>query len=356
MTINDARIIHFALPMRRPIVMMGREISERHGAILSIKDNVGNHGLGEISPFPGLSRESLQQALQQLKAFVPILSNTPGIDFESIKTLTSDLFPSVRFGVESALIHLQANKNRTSIGGLLASDPLGTINVNALVTGEQNLVQEIEDIRQKKYKAVKIKVGRDKIEQEIKFVRSVRQKLGPEIAVRLDANRAWNLDNALLFAHSVKDCGIEYIEEPLKEASFLETFFDETGMPIALDESLTLVSAANPPRGTHAFIIKPGVHGGVFDVMELIKAAACQNIEPVLSSPFLSAVGVMTALNIAAAFTRSSSVMGLGLEDFFLHDMLTKTIGVSAGAITIREFNDAVALNSSLFIEAGDEL
>ena len=74
--------------------------------------------------------------------------------------------------------------------------------------------------------------------QDIDLVHEVRRALGPEIELRLDANRAWLILEALEFAQGVRDAGLAYIEEPLNEPLNLIEWRTRARIPYALDETL----------------------------------------------------------------------------------------------------------------------
>ena len=77
--------------------------------------------------------------------------------------------------------------------------------------------------------------------------------------LRLDANRAWSLSDALEFAHGIAGVQIEYLEEPLQNPAALPAFHEHSGLSVALDETLL----EQPPenfrdyRGVCAVVIKP---------------------------------------------------------------------------------------------------
>ena len=217
MIIRDIHIYRFSLPLHRPLTVPGRRFNAREGFIFSMESD-DNRGIGETSPFPGLSRETTSEALEQLLAVSAALKGRDISTVEEIDALfpVSCMFPSVRFGVESALLDLTATSKKQSIGELLQQKPAARVKVNALITGA---LQELPALAAKRarqgYSVVKIKVGRKAVDDEIEMVQRIRQLLGPDIAIRLDANRAWNFENARYFLRGIGNCNIEYIEEPL---------------------------------------------------------------------------------------------------------------------------------------------
>jgi len=340
--VRRAHIHDYALPYRRPLIMLGKEHDERRGSILFLENENGVRGFGDMPPFPGLSMETLAQARQQARAFFPRLHKKNIAKIKDINdALPGELLPSVRFAIESALLDLWATASGRTMAELFHPRPLVRIRINALLTDPAQTAEAIEGTIAAGYRAVKIKVGRGDIDAEAKMVNTVRRITPAVISIRLDANRAWSFDEALRFAAAIRDCEIEYIEEPLRNWRDLGRYHDATGLPTALDESLR-DCLSSPPRGVAAFVIKPGVDGGVFDVIRLIKLARGKGIKPVLSSPFLSAVGLNMALNLAAAFISQHEVTGLGTFDFLQDDFLNSPIKVERGALDVAAFGRAL--------------
>lgn len=124
------------------------------------------------------------------------------------------------------------------------------IPVNALISG---IAQVAEDVAKSGklaadagFPAVKLKVGNMELEDDIARVRALREAVGSEIAIRLDANGAWSPSEALQALHSLMPFDIEYVEEPIASVSAsndLATPQTETRQEAA--EAIAVVSASN---------------------------------------------------------------------------------------------------------------
>ena len=124
------------------------------------------------------------------------------------------------------------------------------IPVNALISG---VAQAAEDVARSGklaadagFPAVKLKVGSRELEDDITRVRALREAVGSEIAIRLDANGAWSPSEALQALRSLVQFDIEYVEEPLAvvaSSNNLTTPQTETRQEAA--EAIAVVSASN---------------------------------------------------------------------------------------------------------------
>jgi O-succinylbenzoate synthase len=181
---------------------------------------------------------------------------------------------------------------------------------------------------------LKIKVGRRDVAEEGRLVAAARALVGPEVALRLDANRSWDLATALGFGARVAPAGIEYLEEPLRAAGDLAAFVADSPLPVALDETLLGFSPLAPPplRGIAALILKTAVLGGYERTLAWARLARRERLAAVVSSSFPSAVGL--ALDVAcAAALGDETVHGLGTSAFFAEDFWRAPRAVEGGRL-----------------------
>ncbi|MCK5033825.1 MAG: o-succinylbenzoate synthase, partial [Calditrichia bacterium] len=302
MIIKDFELFQFQLPLRTPLKIANKEILTRDGLIIKITDESNNIGVGEISPLPGLHKENLLQVENQIRKYssffidkkVPNNLNQFDGGFDTwLKDL--ELFPSVRFGIESAFLSLFASKQRITPTDLFSNSPKKSILINALLSGKQDqILEKVHHYLNEGFSVFKLKVGRNSIEEDIKLVNTLNSFLESKSLLRLDANQAWSLKEALHFFQNINHKNIEYIEEPLKDYDQLEILFNKTNMPIALDENILKISASSfvPPSWIKAIIIKPTVIGSIEKSIQLIRFAENNGMLPVISDTFQSGVGL----------------------------------------------------------------
>lgn len=282
---------------------------------------------GEIAPLPGFNQESLQAALKAVGDLRFAVKNTTIPDH--LEELSGGfahwlgphkLPSSVQCGVESALLNLIAHSRDLTLARLISDSPSAQIAVNGLISARPDeLDSEIERITSAGYRAVKIKIGREDTTSDIALVRRIVGALPSGIAVRLDANRAWEFDEAICFARGINDLALAYIEEPLADPSRLPEFASLTGLPIALDESLR---ECDPDTIPHlaiaaAAIIRPGQLGGLERAMRYARRVQAAGLLPVVSSNVESAVGIAVLASMAATITPKSIPVGLDTLSWF---------------------------------------
>jgi o-succinylbenzoate synthase len=333
------------LPLAQPLRVGGEILERRAGLLVILEDGEGHAGIGETAPLPGLHAESRAEAQTQLFELAGELEGAaipegcPALAgaFESWLG-GRDLHPSVRTGVEGAVLTLLAARAGTDLPHLLAASPAARVRINALLDGDGAAVLDLAARHLKNgFTALKIKVGRRDPGAESQLVVAVRALVGPAVALRLDANRAWSLAAALAFAERVAAAGVEYLEEPLRDASDLGDFVGASAVPVALDETLLGFSPQMPPplRGVAALILKPAVLGGYERSLAWARVARREQLAAVVSAAFPSAVGL--ALDVAcAAALGEGPAHGLGTAAAFAEDLGRSPLTIDRGGIDVR--------------------
>ena len=343
--VKNIKYYCYDIPLLSPLDINKGKTVNRTGIIIRLKDVEENTGFGEIAPLPGLHAENIKTVIDFLD---DIYKNIPGnsiseYDVTSGKNLSQllnieSLPPSVRFGTGMAILDLLANSKKTPLYKLYNTAYNNKVVVNGLLTGPpDDILHNTKKMLSQGYSTLKIKVGRQSVENDIALVQKVRQLSGEKIMLRLDANRAWSLPDALHFAEQVTNAGIEYIEEPLKNTAELPGFSKKSGLPVALDESLSQFDSADGslPDWISAVILKPSVIGDINKTVQIIKQAKKQNIIPVLSSAFDSGLTLRMLALLSSVFIPQDTAVGLNTYTWLKDDLLTIPFKVDQGIIDV---------------------
>lgn len=171
------------------------------------------------------------------------------------------------------------------------------------------------------YRTVKVKVGGE-LAEDIARVQAVRAAFSG--AVRVDANGAWGVDEAVVAIEALATAAgtLEYVEQPcpsLAELAQLRTLVD---IPVAADESIRraedpLVAAAQ--AAADVLVIKAPPLGGVRRALRVIAQA---KVPVVVSSALDTGVGLAAGIALAAAVPQLAGDCGLGTGDLFADDVV----------------------------------
>ncbi|MFQ5584082.1 MAG: hypothetical protein ACE5GL_06570, partial [Calditrichia bacterium] len=121
--------------------------------------------------------------------------------------------------------------------------------------------------------------------------------------------------------------------------SGLSEFYHETGIPVALDESLieTEPDDFQPFEGVKSLVIKPGVIGGLEASKLWVYVAKEHNLTPVISCAFMSGLGLATIAAFTASILPGAVEMGLDTFNRFVQDLTIEPICAKQGELSVKE-------------------
>ncbi len=245
---------------------------ERLGVLVRHVGSDGSTGWGDAAPLPGWSIETCDDVMR-------------GLDV-----------PSLRCGREAASIALAG----------YASWPLihERLPLNALLEGtSMAMIEQAKRAALGGCHCFKIKTAGVPLDRLPGFLSEILAVCEPGSRFRLDPNRAWGFEEALSILNAVRDFPVEYIEEPLSDASLLCDFLKFSPLPIALDETLRELDPEDLVRfrGAAALVLKPTLMGSFQRAAAFAAAGAPLGMTSVVSSCFESGVGIYTLGRFAAS-------------------------------------------------------
>jgi len=336
--ISGFGLYSYDLPFTEPLNLKGVTLHGREGLLLRLTGDDGSEGWGEAAPLPGFSRETLDEAADQLLKASEAMSETGrSSSGNSPAIFRSTTAPSVRFAVELATLHLESARRGFSMPELLYPGAGDQLWLSGLLSGSPDeALAGARRMKEAGYRAVKLKVGGRPVEEDARLVRRLRGALGDGVSLRLDANRAWSFEEAMEFAISTTDLSYEYIEEPLADAALLADLVREFDVPVALDESLAGMEAEDleAHRYATAVVLKPTLLGGISRTLRMAEEACHLGMTPVMSSAYESGVGTRGLISLSAAIGEAPA--GLDTYRRMAADVLTPPLDLSVPRIDVR--------------------
>jgi O-succinylbenzoate synthase len=186
---------------------------------------------------------------------------------------------------------------------------------------------------------VKVAEAGQTLAEDVARVREVRRVLGPEGRIRLDANGAWNMDEAEHAMHAMAEFDLEYVEQPcatIAELAELRTRTHYMDVLIAADESIR--KASDPLEVAQAeaadvFVLKAQPLGGPNQVVTLAHAIG----KPVvLSSALDTSIGIAMGLFAAAALDELPYDCGLATVALLTDDVTDEPLTPINGKLPVR--------------------
>jgi o-succinylbenzoate synthase len=188
-------------------------------------------------------------------------------------------------------------------------------------------------------RTAKVKVaekGQD-ASDDLARVEAVRDALGPDGRVRVDANGGWDVDGAVAAIRALARAagGLEYVEQPCASVEELAAVRRRVDVAVAADESIR--RAEDPLRVARAeaadvAVLKVAPLGGV---RASLRVAEQIGLPCVVSSAVESSVGLAAGLALAGALPELPYACGLGTADLLAADVVAAPLHPVAGVLAV---------------------
>jgi O-succinylbenzoate synthase len=227
-----------------------------------------------------------------------------------------------------------------------------TIGVNATVPAvpADDVAAVLERFPGCRTAKVKVAEAGQRLADDVARVAAVRDVLGPEGRIRVDANTLWNVDEAEHAIHALAPYDLEYVEQPcptVEELAEVRRRVKYMGIPIAADESVRKSSdplAVARAGAADVLIVKAQPLGGIRAALEIIRLAG---LPVVVSSAIDTSVGLAMGAMLAASVPRLDFDCGLGTAALLAADVTREPLAPVDGEIPVRR----VDVNESLLTE-----
>jgi o-succinylbenzoate synthase len=290
------RLLWLSIPFREPFTTAAGMVRARDIVLVRLDEDDGVVAFGEAAPFEQYDGVTIAEVVRAFHGEVP----PP---------------PQVHAADEMAFMDLEGRR----LGVPVAEPRASTVAVNYTLAGAspEQLARAASAATAEGYECFKLKVGL--VEDEAR-VAAVRDAIGPDALLRLDANGAWTVVEAIARIRRLAGYGLEFVEQPCATLEELAEVRSEVGVQIAADESVQTAAdalAAAAANACDVVAIKLAPMGGVSAARAAIEAARMAGIDPYVSSTLDGPWGIAAGLQLAAAegITRHCGLATLELFD-----------------------------------------
>lgn len=325
----------YKLPFATPLQTSSQTFNYRKGFILHLT-NTNQKWYAEVAPLPGYSTEFFDEVKSLLGTyrndFQQLLSKG---DLNDLNNFYQDknIPPSLQFGIDSLAYQLKAYQQDNTLSSMLFPEAPDKIAVNALLSFQHDApFERLKHLTSEGYGTIKCKIGLN-FEREYELLQRIRKQY-PKLTIRVDANKAWTLEEAIANGQKLHELNIEYCEELLQDPTpeNMERLSNQTPLPIALDESISQHSYwPNLLPYTQYLILKPMLIGNFQKNIETKRLANTHNNTVVVTTSLESSVG-RHFINIMAAGLGSPQLAhGLSTGNVFSSDFFADNTFISKG-------------------------
>ena len=288
----------------------------------------GQEGIGEASPLSLLSVDDVPDYQVVLEKKLQEFCEVGSLD-----SLSLDSYPSIRFGIETALLNMSAYNE----GVIFNSDFTArkkSIPINGLVWMNDSAKMYDEAIQkiQAGFDVIKIKVGALDFDEECRLLESIRKQFSAfKITLRVDANGAFSPNDALEKLNELKRFDLHSIEQPIASGQWdwMQKLCAESPIDIALDEELIGLNVHEDANKMIKYIhpkyliLKPNLIGGLSISDEWIKWAHKHNLGWWATSALESNVGLNAIAQWVSTY-QNPLHQGLGTGSLFTNNFSSR--------------------------------
>ncbi len=308
-------------------------IGDRGGVRLTITADNESTGLGESAPIPGIAGPRLETIASEIDAWS---TEAVGKDVQSALDGLEDatLSPLARFAVHTALVDLISQAAGAPLSQWLRAGSPAVVNVNGLVA-ESNpgaVHSHVLELARLGVRCVKLKVAAEEPALDVTRIIAASEAGGPNVELRLDANRAWDAATVQRVVGRVGKHRISYIEDPTPTLGEYRDIQDAIDVAVALDVPISNDPMVDIVRANvNVVVVKPAAVGGVDRVMDL--ARKLDDTRLVVSSSIDREVALSAAIHVAAALPNANEAHGLAIGSMVRN--LPESFLVSGGTLAV---------------------
>lgn len=275
-------VLRLAIPLRQPFVTSQGVLAERELVVIRLEDDDGTTGFGEAAPLEAYDGVSIDEVIDSLRSGPP-RRGAP---------------PQARAAWELAELDLQRRRLGRPLG-----EPFNDhvpVNMTLPAGPPDEVAAAAAEGLAAGYSCFKVKVG---LADDAERVAAVREAVGPWPALRVDANAAWPVDEAVAAIDELAPLDLELVEQPCATLEEIAAVRPRVGVPLAADESITGaddVLAAAKLEACDAVNVKLSGSGGFGPARDALRAAHDHGMAAWLSSTLDGPWGIAAALQLAS--------------------------------------------------------
>lgn len=323
------------LRLARPLETSYGVVRERELLTVALTDGDGVTGYGEAAPLEPYDGVSLARVRRALDAYRPVLMQSEAATavqlIEACRRL--DDLPAALAAIDLALWDRAGRRAGRPVATLLTDDPAAEVPVNATVSAADRAgaAAQAAHAAELGFECVKVKVG---VGDDAGRVAAVRAAIGPHMALRVDANGAWDVEGAVRAIETLAPVGLELVEEPTHGLRAVREVRERVAVRVAIDETATEHGALGASVAD-AVCLKISSCGGIAGLLAAAALVRASGAEVYLASTFDGPVGIAAAVHAAAALASRGPLPACGLATLSLFEGIEDPLLAHEGRIAV---------------------
>jgi muconate cycloisomerase len=270
---------------------------------------IGGLAYGEESP------ESIKKNIDTY--FAPLLTGQDATQVAARMASIRAHIQGNRFAkcaIETALYDQQARRLGVPLSELLGGRVRDSLPIAwTLASGDtaKDIAEAERVLDARRHNIFKLKIGLRQVRDDVAHVAAIKRELGPRASVRVDANQAWSVSEALMGMRMLADAGVDMVEQPIaaQNKHGLARLTQANIIPIMADEALhgpTDAFTVARMNGADIFAVKINQSGGLRGAAQVAAIAEASGIALYGGTMLEGAIGTLASAQLFATFPEMS--------------------------------------------------
>jgi L-alanine-DL-glutamate epimerase-like enolase superfamily enzyme len=324
-----------ALRLAAPLATAYGTLRERELAIVTLTDDDGLAGYGEAAPLEPYDGVSIARVERVLESYRPVLARSGDMNGAQLIDACREVedLPAALAAIDLALWDRAGRRAGRPVAALLSDEPAARVPVNATLSAldRAGAAEQAARAVQQGFECLKRKVG---VGDDAARVAAVRAGAGPHASLRLDANGAWDVKEAVAAIGALSPAGLELVEEPAHGVQAMRAVRERVTVRVSIDETAGERGALTAGVAD-AVCLKISRCGGIAGLLAAASLVRATGAEVYLASTLDGPLGVAAALHAAAALASRGPLLHCGLATLGLFADLHDPLAPRAGAIEL---------------------
>jgi L-alanine-DL-glutamate epimerase-like enolase superfamily enzyme len=311
------------------------EVRERELLLVQVTGADGTIGYGEAAPMESYDGVTLAVVQRALEGYGAVLARSEGMNGAQIIDAcrrVADL-PQALAAIDMALWDRGGRRVGKPVAALLTDTPADRVPVNATLSAldRAGVAEQAAAAARSGFGCIKLKVG---VGDDAGRVAAARAAAGPRMALRVDANGAWSVEQAVRTIEALSPAGLELVEEPTHGLQAVREVREQVAVRVAIDETAAEHGALGAGVAD-AVCLKISRCGGIGALVAAAALVRASGAEVYLASTLDGPLGVAAAVHAAAALASRGAMPHCGLATLSLFADLDDPLPAREGVIAL---------------------
>ncbi len=306
--ISHIDIFRYSIPMH-PFTIATGTMHFAQNIFIRVHTAEGIYGVGECSAFPMITGETQSTCFEMAKEFAALWK---GKDEQEIEARMNELHAFTAFNAtiksafDMSLFDLAAKKSGMPLYKFLGGEKKSLeTDLTIGIGSPEEMAKQATDFKTRGVNILKVKLGKDAA-TDIERIKMIREAIGEEMLIRIDANQGWNFEDAQFCLNELYRYNIQFCEQPMRSYNdeLLPSLRQQLSIPIMADESVfdhhdaqRLITA-----GACDYVnIKFAKSGGILEAQKIHEVCKSANIPCMMGGMLESRVALTAFAHFALA-------------------------------------------------------